>query len=157
MAFSQPSCHIPLKHFTHCLCFISWLVFFNYSASNGVDQLDFQTALADYGLAITILVVVVKLLRYFAGISTVYLPRLVILIFANISNLVENKRVSNRMYLVSNIMLLVSNRMYLVYNIMFLVSKRMYLVPERKKVSIKHQAQISRNANLTSTGNKYLQ
>ena len=65
-------CHVPLKHFSHCVCFISWLIFLNYSATNGVAALDFENALVLYGLPITILVVLVKLLSLLALPQTLF-------------------------------------------------------------------------------------
>ncbi len=65
-------CHIPLKHFSHCICFISWLIFLSYTATNGVAVLDFENALVLYGLPITILVVLVKLLSLLALPQTLF-------------------------------------------------------------------------------------
>ena len=60
---SKMSNTVPLKHFSHCLCFVTWLVFFNYSASVGIQLLGLSEAVIAYGAIVTILVVLVKLLR----------------------------------------------------------------------------------------------
>ena len=53
---------IPLKHFSHCLLCLTWIVIFNYSAMNAVNLVNVESAIVAYGLTITVLVVIIKLL-----------------------------------------------------------------------------------------------
>jgi hypothetical protein len=55
---------VPLKHLTHCLCFATWLVFLNYTAGHGLRLMGLDEAREAYGLPLTVLVVVIKLLRH---------------------------------------------------------------------------------------------